>query len=81
MIKLHPQFLKKNGKDQFVVLSFKEFQAIQEALEDAGDLTALREAREKDDPSVPSLTLDDVKKRLGLSKNGRRSRHVSRKQK
>ena len=76
MIKLHPQFLKKDGKDQFVVLSFKEFQAIQEALEDAGDLIALREARETDDPSVPSLSLEKVKTRLGLTKNGRRPKAI-----
>ena len=74
MIKLHPQILKKNGHGEFVILSFKEFQAIQEMLEDADDLLALRQAREEDDPSVPGYTLKQVRMRLGLSKP-RRTRH------
>jgi len=68
MIKLHPQIIKKNGQGQFVILSFKEFQTIQEALEDADDLLALREAREKDDPSKPGYTLEEVRMELGLTK-------------
>lgn len=71
MIKLHPQILKKNGQEEFVIISFKEFQAIQEALEDADDLMALREAREKDDPKVPGYTLEQVKLELGLAKRTR----------
>jgi len=74
MIKLHPQILKKNGQGEFVILSFKEFQAIQEMLEDADDLLALRQARENDDPSVPGHTLEEVRLRLGLTKP-RKTRH------
>jgi hypothetical protein len=35
MIQLHPEFLKKNGKREFVVLPYDEFVAVQELLEDA----------------------------------------------
>jgi|CXWL01.1.fsa_nt_gi hypothetical protein len=54
-------------------------QSFRESLEDAGDLMALREARERDDPSVPSLSLEKVKARLGLTKNGRRPKLIRRK--
>ncbi len=64
---LHPQILKSNGRGRFVILSYKEFRAIQEMLEDAEDLRDLRAAREADDPSEPSLSLEEVKLRLGLT--------------
>ena len=35
MIELHPEILEKNGKKEFVILTYEEFVAIQEALEDA----------------------------------------------
>lgn len=65
MIKIHPQILKKNGHGEFVILSFKEFQAIQEMLEDADDILALRQAREEDDPSAPGHTLEEVRLLIG----------------
>lgn len=30
MIELHPEYLTKNGKKQFVVLPYEKFQALQE---------------------------------------------------
>lgn len=73
MLKLHPQILKKNGRGQFVILSYEEFQAIQELIEDAEDISALRRAREDDDRSAPGFTLEEVRVRLGLTgKRGRR---------
>ncbi|MBW4563769.1 MAG: type II toxin-antitoxin system Phd/YefM family antitoxin [Mojavia pulchra JT2-VF2] len=63
MIKLHPEFISKNGQKEFAVLPYEEFLQIQELLEDLEDLRDLREAKqeEKDSPSVP---LDEVKKML-----------------
>lgn len=74
MIRLHPQILKKNGRNEFVILPYAEFEAIQERLEEADDLLALRQAREEDNPSVPGYTLDEVRLRLGLTprRKGRR---------
>jgi len=66
MITLHPQILKKNGREQFVILPYREFQAIQELLEDADDVLALEAARAEDDPRVPRSTLEEVQLRLGL---------------
>jgi len=68
MISLHPQILKKNGRGQFVILSYQEYQAVRELLADADDLAALRRARHTDDPSKPGYTLEQVRVRLGLGR-------------
>ena len=38
MITLHPEFLTKEGKKEFVVLTYEEFVVLQEFLEDAEDV-------------------------------------------
>jgi predicted DNA-binding protein (UPF0251 family) len=48
MLKLKPEILSKNGKKQFVVLTYEEFEAIREQLEDAEDLKALRVAKRRE---------------------------------
>ncbi len=65
MMLLHPEFLVKDGKKQFVVLTYEEFETLQELLADAQDLLDLREAveAEGDEPGVP---IEEVKKQLGL---------------
>jgi PHD/YefM family antitoxin component YafN of YafNO toxin-antitoxin module len=65
MIKLHPEFLKKDGKPAFVVLPYEEFKAIEEALDDAEDLRVLRSAREQEGPAE-TQSLQEVKARYGL---------------
>jgi len=64
MIELHPEFLKKNGKEQFVVLPYEEFVEIQRRLEDADDILELRKAKAQD-ATQPTVPLDEVKRRLG----------------
>jgi PHD/YefM family antitoxin component YafN of YafNO toxin-antitoxin module len=66
--------LKKNGRNEFVVLPYEEFQALQERLLDAADLLTLRRARRADNPRKQVLTLDNLTKRLGLSSRPRRGR-------
>jgi hypothetical protein len=78
VIKLHPQILKKKGRGEFVILSYEEFRAIQELLEDADDLVALRQARKEDDPSVPGYTLEQVRMRLGLGRRAKTRRKAAR---
>jgi hypothetical protein len=63
MIELHPEILKKNGKEEFVVLPYEEFVAIKELLSDAEDLADLRTAK-LDESGKPGLTLEEAKKRL-----------------
>ncbi len=52
---IHPQIIKKEGKNEFVVLPYDEFIKIQDALEDYEDLKLLREEKEKskDQSTVP----------------------------
>ena len=64
-MKLHPEILSKNGKKEFVVLTYEEFLAIQERLADAEDLLELRKAKESEE-GKESIPLADVKRRLGL---------------
>lgn len=68
MIRLHPEFLTKDGKKEFAVLSYEEFVALQEVLADAEDLFDLREAK-AEEGSAPSISLDEVKKRLGIEES------------
>lgn len=64
-IELHPEFLTKNGEREFAVLPYVEYQALQEWLEDIEDILDLRDAREED-AGKPNMTLDQVKKELGM---------------
>lgn len=65
MIKLHPEILKRDGKEQFAVLPYEEFLAIQELIEDMENLRLIDEAKAADN-GEPGVPLDEVKKRLGL---------------
>ena len=65
MIELHPEIIEKDGKKQFVVLTYEEFLAIEEALADADDLTKLRAAK-KDEHDTPTITLERVVEELEL---------------
>ncbi len=62
---LHPEFLVKNGKREFVVLPYEEFEALQEVLADAQDLIDLRAAKEEEG-DAPTLSLEEVKRQLGF---------------
>jgi PHD/YefM family antitoxin component YafN of YafNO toxin-antitoxin module len=64
-MELHPEFLVKNGKREFAILPYEEFELLQEMLEDARDLLELREAK-AEEADAPTMSLEEVKKRLGL---------------
>ena len=61
MVELHPEFLTKNGKREFVVLPYEDFLALQAWLEDLEDLADLRMAKQEEGDE-PALTLAEVKK-------------------
>ena len=65
MIELHPEILKKNGKNEFVVLPYEEFQALQELLADAEDVLELRRAK-AEEADAPTVSLDQARRELGL---------------
>ena len=65
MIDLHPEILKRDGKEQFAILPYEEFVALRESIEDAQDLLALRKAREED-TGEPGVSLDEMMRRFGM---------------
>lgn len=65
MISLHPEFLTKEGKKEFVVLPYEEFLVLQELIEDAEDVLDLRTAKHEE-KDKPSIVLEDVKRDLDL---------------
>lgn len=64
MLELHPEFLKKNGRNEFVVLPYDEFVRLQEVLENAEDLLDLEKAREEN-AGHPGVPLEEVMRRFG----------------
>ena len=74
MLKLHPRMLKRDGRNQFVVLPYEEFEASQKRLLDADDLLALRRARRADRRSRKGLTLGELKSKLPRPTKPRRTR-------
>ena len=63
MIELHPEILKKNGKDEFVVLPYEEFTALKDLLDDYEDLLDLRAAKKQQEDD-PSISLSQLKREL-----------------
>jgi hypothetical protein len=64
MLELHPEILKKNGKNEFVVLPWEEYVLLREQLEDAEDVLELRRAK-VEEAALPGVSLEEVKKRFG----------------
>jgi PHD/YefM family antitoxin component YafN of YafNO toxin-antitoxin module len=66
MLQLNPEFLKKNGKPEFVVLPYEEFLLLQERLADLEDLQDLRQAK-ADEKDAPTISLAEAKAMMNLS--------------
>ena len=66
MLELKPVYLKKNGKNEFVVLTVAEFERIKEALEDIEDSRILQASKRRGGKSR-TITLEAMKGQLGLS--------------
>ena len=45
VLKLKPEILKKNGRNEFVILTYEDYTRIREMLEDAEDLKSLRASK------------------------------------
>jgi len=65
MLKLHPEILKKKGRNEFVVLPYEEFVELEELLADARDLLELRAAKRAEGKAA-TIGLQDLRRRLGL---------------
>ncbi len=46
-MKLHPQLIEKEGRNEFVVLPFQEYQKLTELMHDYEDLMDLKKAKEE----------------------------------
>ena len=60
-----PQILTRNGKPEYAVLPYDQFEEMQECLEDAADLIALDRAR-REDAGKPTIPFDEMMRQLGL---------------
>jgi PHD/YefM family antitoxin component YafN of YafNO toxin-antitoxin module len=66
ILEIHPNYIEKKGKKEFVVISYDEFKRIEETLNDYEDLMALRKVKSKEkDKSTKNI--DQVKKELNIS--------------
>lgn len=65
MLTLHPNILEKDGKKEFAVLPYDEFERLAEELADYEDLKDLRSAKSKEGPA-PTKSLSDVRSFLGI---------------
>ena len=73
---INAQIIKKNGKKEFAVLPYDEFQKIQEELASYEDLRCLRKAKmaERD---APTIGIAELKKRItGRTNKSSRSRKL-----
>jgi len=62
---MKPIILEKNGKKEFVILSYEEFLKLKEIAEDYEDLKALREAK-KEEKDKLEYSLEEVKEILNI---------------
>ena len=58
---IRAQILKKNGKNEFAILSYEEFIKVQEILDNYTDLKALRLAKAKE-KNAKTVSLKEAKK-------------------
>jgi hypothetical protein len=65
MIAIHPEFLKKNNKEEFAILDYNEYRSIVQYIEDLEDLLDLRKAK-LETKDEPTSSLDEVKQSLGI---------------
>jgi PHD/YefM family antitoxin component YafN of YafNO toxin-antitoxin module len=72
MPKIKYDVLVRNGKDRFVVIPERDYQAMREQLEDDADFRAI-EASKKRNAGKPLISHDEILRELGLSR-GRRKR-------
>ena len=63
VMKLTAQIIKKNGKNEFVVLPYDEFQKIQEEIASYEDLRCLRKAKIAEG-EAPTIGIAELKKAI-----------------
>ncbi|SIQ27313.1 Antitoxin Phd_YefM, type II toxin-antitoxin system [Alkalispirochaeta americana] len=64
-MELHPKILEKDGKKEFVILPYEEFERIETELNDYEDLRDLREAKQAEQ-DAETRSLADVRSEMGI---------------
>ncbi len=62
---LHVNYIEKDGKKEFVVIPYKEFNKLQEQLADYEDLRELRKAKAAEG-SAPTVSLKETRRQLNI---------------
>lgn len=70
MLDIKPELWTKNNGERFVVLSLRDFEKVQELVEDAGLARILRKAKQQD-AGATGISLAEMKRRLGMAKRRR----------
>jgi PHD/YefM family antitoxin component YafN of YafNO toxin-antitoxin module len=65
ILEIHPNYIEKKGKKEFVVISYDEFKRIEETLNDYEDLMELRKVKSKE-KDKETKNIDQVKKELNI---------------
>jgi len=72
VLKLRPEILERDGKKQFVILRYEEYQAMREAINALEDLRDLRRAKLKEG-TLPTIPASEVRRRLRAKQKSRGS--------
>jgi hypothetical protein len=75
MLKTKYDVLTRNGKEQFVMVPMRDFEAMLDRLRDDADFRAIG-ASKKRNASGPRHTLDEIKRRLGMIPAKRKRRRL-----
>jgi hypothetical protein len=67
MLNIKPEFWTKSGGERFVVLSLRDFERVQEAIEDAGLAKLMRRAK-AEDRGAAGTSLAEMKRLLGMTR-------------
>jgi len=68
MLKTEYDVLVRNGKERFIVVPEKDYQALRDQLEDEADFRAIEESKKRN-AGRPLIPLEQVKRELGFSKS------------
>lgn len=74
MLKSKYDVLVRNGKERFIVVPEKDFDALREQLEDEADFQAIEESKKRN-AGKPLIPFEEVKRQLAQS-NRRRKRQA-----
>ncbi len=73
MLKTKYDVLVRNGKERFLTVPEKDFEAMRDLLEDEADFRAIEESKKRN-AGKPKYTLEQIKRELGMSRGKRKGK-------